>query len=301
MISFKCKNCGAEMSVDSTSGLFCEYCGTKVPFSDGDLADYRNFRLQVLNYLRSVNDSKAGGSHDESYLWRSAETLRLRTDDKDDITVRYLYSVDYGDATAYLARNNVLFVFKKGRKNLADRMISSIERIQIPAADMKGLRETLPEFSGRWNLEDGGTMVSFVRADNIFPLDMFGCLRPEHAAWIVSRLENIACVLNYSGLVHQGISVESVFINPFTHHAVLFGPWWNVQTMGASDARRDLADIRVVAGKIMGPGQRSAPREFVKFIKSRPCDDSYGDFEAWDKVIESGFGGRRFAEMNVNL
>ena len=50
MISFKCKNCGGEMSVDSSGSLVCEYCGSNSFFADSELTGYRDRKR--IKYLK---------------------------------------------------------------------------------------------------------------------------------------------------------------------------------------------------------------------------------------------------------
>ena len=305
MLSFKCKNCGGETSVDSSGSLYCEYCGSKFNFQDKELLEYRTFRLQMLNYLRGLHDEQMEGESQEDSLWDHAETVCYETKDGDDVNVRYLYTYDDGVATTYLTRHHALFVFSKNKRKEAERMLRGIQALSFPPADVKGLEDCFPKLRGTYELKDDGIMLTFTRTENLFPLSMFGSLTPEHVAWIISRLENICCVLNYGGLIHGGINEESVWINPFNHHGVLMGHWWStkrVEQAGLGTARdQDLKDIRKTADRILGIHREEAPQELTEFLRSRPGIDAYADFEAWDRVIEVGFGGRRFAKMNVDF
>jgi len=304
MISFKCKNCGGEMSVDSSGALVCEYCGGKSFFADKELTVYKEFRKQMLNYLRGIHDEKAEGDKNEGYLWDSAEETQVETSDGETVTIRYLYSYEDGCATVYLTRNNALFVFDPADRASADKMQTGIGMLSFPPADVKGLNECFPRLNGRYELAGGGVMLAFARSENLFPLPMFGSLSPEHVAWIVSRLENISCVLNYSDMVHGGISEEAIWINPFNHHAVLMGHWWSASKSIPAKSilgNPDLKGLRQTAIKVLGIHKNEAPKEMIKFLEDRPSPDAFQDFEKWDKVIENGFGGRRFAKMNVNF
>jgi DNA-directed RNA polymerase subunit RPC12/RpoP len=301
MISFKCKNCGGEMSVDSSGSLICEYCGSKEFFKDVDLTQYKEFRSQMLNYLRGVHDAKADGKEREEMLWGHAEEKVLKSAEGDDITIRYLYTYEEDAATVYLTRNNAIFVYSSSEANIAYKALAAIERLSFPPADVKGLSDCFPKLNGKYELAGGGVMLAFGRSDNLFPLPMFGSLAPEHTAWVISRLENICCVLEYSDLVHGGISEDSVWINPFNHHAVLMGHWHTVLSKSASNSGKDLTDIRKTALRILGMHKNEAPKELIDFLEGKPEADAFFDFEKWDKVIETGFGGRRFAKMDVNF
>ncbi len=304
MLSLKCKTCGGEMSVDGSGMLLCDYCGCKRALEDRELLQYRDFRLELLNFLRGLHDEKKSGSdgHDETSLWENAETVQLRRAGGAEITIRCLYSHEDGGVTAYLSKNSILYEFSHAKRQLADQMNTALSALEFPPADVKGLRDSFPSLMGQYALENGGILVAYERPEHLFPLPMFGALTPEHAAWVISRLENICCVLEYSGIVHGGISEHSVWINPFTHHAVLHGNWWGAQKkQQAENKNQDLTDIRKTAERILGMHKSEAPEQMRDFLSGKPANNAYADFELWDEVIQKGFGGRRFAKMDVEF
>ena len=316
MLSVKCRSCGGEMAVDGSGGLYCGYCGCKYEFSDRDLAGYRVFRSKMLEYLRAIHDEKTDGIGHEDELWKNAETVTFKAQDGSNITVRYLYDHEDEGVRSYLTRKMALYVFPGSKRDLAEKTLRNIRMVEFPPADVKGLADAFPKMSGRYELADGGVLLAFERQDNLFPLAMFGSLRPEHVAWVISRMENICCVLQYSELVHGAISEESLWINPISHHAVLMGHWWDVQPMrggagtlkgavqsllGADSAKKDLKDLRKTADRVLGMRHAEAPQALTEFLSGNPAADAFADFEAWDQVIEKGFGGRRFAKMGIDF
>ena len=308
MLSLKCTTCGGEMSVDGSGLLRCDYCGCKRALDDNTLLKYRDFRLELLNFLRGLKDQNAHGDgqgHNEDVLWDNAETVQLKREGGGAVTIRSLYSRTDSGVTVYLTRKSILYQFSSDSRRLADKMTQALSLLEFPPADMKGLRDCFPTLIGQYALEGGGSLIAYERPEHIFPLSMFGALTPEHAAWVISRLENICCVLEYSGLVHGGISEHSVWINPFTHHAVLHGNWWGAQKKGrghgSSPDLRDLKDIRKTAERILGLHKPEAPEQMRDFLSGSPAEDAYADFKLWDQVIQNGFGGRRFAKMDVGF
>lgn len=299
MLTLKCKNCGGEMSVDSSGLLFCDYCGNKYAFNDSELTGYRNFRLEMLNYLRGVHDEKSSGENREDILWNNAETVVLKNADGKDITIKYLYSYSDDICTSYLAKETAIYVFDKKHVNIAADWLENINKLSYPPADVKGLEDCFPKFLGKYELSDKGMMLAFERSKNLFPLSMFGSLAPEHVAWIISRLENICCVFNYSDIVHGNINENNVWINPFNHHAVLMGGWNDVRALDNNN--KDLCDIRKTGLKVLGIHKDESNQPFIDFLNSAPSVDAYTDFEKWDRVIEVGFGGRRFAKMETTF
>lgn len=299
MLTFKCKNCGGEMSVGEDGGLLCEYCGSRYYFTDRNLSDYRSFRLLLLNYLRGVKDEKTLDLHDESNLWDRAEEASFTTKDGTEISLYYLHSSVTDGVTVYLTQNAVIYHFPRLCVSKADRLVSVISRFEFPPADMKDLKKCCPCITGRYELDNGDVLIACQRNGNFFPLQMLGALQPEHTAWVMSRLENICCLLEYNNMSHNGITLDSVFVNPFTHQAALFGAWWGA----GQRTDKDLVDIRAAGRKALGIYYDTAPALFKKFLNEKPAPDAFADFEKWDNVITSpeGFNGRRFTKYTDKI
>ncbi len=299
MISLKCKNCGGEMSIDLKGELFCPYCGTKQHFSDEEFRGYKNFRQNMLNYLRASVDIAADRA-DDLFLWSFQENVVYYSDTNTRVSIDYLFYFKEDNVDTYVAKDSVIFVFDKKDRDKANRAFSSINMLKYPSADLKGLSKYFPTVKARVNLKDGGFLVAVAKPENVYPLFAFGSLKPEHVAWIVSRLENICCVFEFSQVVQNGISVNSVFINSRTHEAYLYGGWWNAYRKTSMYDQKDLYALRKVARQVVGEYKDISPAEFVRFISSHPAADAYSDFSLWDEVIEKGFGGHKFTKFSTN-
>ena len=57
--------------------------------------------------------------------------------------------------------------------------------------------------------------------------------------------------------------------------------------------------MRKAVKKLMGRLADKAPKEFTDFLDRKDPPDAYTDFSDWDKVIEVGFGGRRFEKLDL--
>lgn len=298
MITYKCKNCAGEVSINYSGDLACPYCGTKVSFSDKELEGYKEFRRKMLEYLASVSNNTERDS-DLDYIWSMAEEIDFESESGETISVRYIYKSERDSVHMYCARNNVILVFPDSKCTAANRTLSTINGLKYPKADMRGLDRLVPNFAGKYNLKDGSILLAYSKPDDMLPLPLFGNLAYEHVAWIVSRLENIACLLCFNNLAHHDIDPDSVFINPKTHEAALYGGWCNT-TESESGSTDDLKAIRNTAKLILGPGFEDIPKMFIEFIKERPKKNAYEDFEYWDEVIEKGLGGRHFHKLDIN-
>lgn len=186
--------------------------------------------------------------------------------------------------------------YPKETAEQADKAVNAFSRLAFPQADMKGLGRCFPKLVGKYELKDGDRMLVYSKEEDFYPLALFGELAAEHVEWLISRLENIACVLLYNNMAHGGISTRSVFINPRTHEAALFGGWEKVKA-GVTTSEGDLKDLRRVAGEMLGEGYKTAPKPLIRFIEGMPARTAYDDFATWDKVIEIQLGGRHFTKF----
>ena len=300
MLNFKCPNCGGEMSVSRGGDLLCSYCDSKLNFTDKDLAEYKVFRKNMLYYLSAVANRTAV-SEDSEKLWQRSAEKEFSTEDGRDVSIKYIYKSEQDGVECYTARNNVVFMFPSGKKALADRFVEGTKLVNYPSADVRDLAQYFPIITGTFRLADDAVMLALSKPEEVFPLGAFGSLPPVHAAWIVSRLENLCCVLEYSGMTQGGITLNDLFINARTHELYLLGGWYNAKKEKSST---DLADLRKTVKQLMGREISKAPVQFRDFLDKRDLPDAYTDFADWDNVIETGFGGRRFEKLdltNINI
>ena len=109
---------------------------------------------------------------------------------------------------------------------------------------------------------------------------------------MISRMENICCALEYSGLQHGDITASTLFVNSLTHEGMLFGDWRNVER---KHSNQDLLDLRKTAKSVAE--NIHSPALLEDFLLAEPEGDAFQDFATWDKVIEEGFGGHHFVKM----
>ena len=297
MISFKCKNCAGEMAVSRIGDLACPYCGSKNFFSDKELQEYKTFRLRMLEYLSAAADDEKANEYTER-LWSNVDTAVFTDTEGTDITIQYIFKSKEDGIWMYCARKNVIYVYLAEKKSLADAAVSAGCRVTFPQADMRGLNRCFPVFAGRFELKDGSTLLVYSKNENVYPVAMFGSLSAKHVEWIISRLMNIACVLAFNDMTHGGISPETVFINPKTHEAALYGGWHHVKEYEHA-SYKDLKDIRVTAERLLGEAYGDAPEPVIRFLKGQPALTAYDDFAKWDEVIEKELGGRHFTKFQM--
>lgn len=283
------------MSIDLKGELACPYCGTKVHLSDREYDEYKKFRLNMLHYLRSAADEKADAA-DGTFIWDQGVTVRFRADDGSDVDVKYLFHSETDGIEMFVARESVIYVFPATKLSYIEKMQEQVGRLSYPPAAIKDLGKSFPLVKARIKLSDGRVLLAVSKPENAYPLFAFGRLEYEHVAWIISRMENICCVLEYSEIAHNGLSLESLFINPKTHEAFLYGNWWMAEKKSSLN-KGDLEAVRKIAKQLLGGSVSGIPEKFAAFVEGRPSADAYQDFSKWDEVIETALGGHKFVKF----
>lgn len=176
--------------------------------------------------------------------------------------------------------------------------------------------------------EDGGVLVAVKKQQGVYPLKLLGLLLDRHVAWIISRLENLCCLLSYNGMVLNGLTVDNLFVSPASHQIYLYGGWWfagyeNDRMNGISaDVRKciyrkylekkrchhstDLESLRFVAIKLLGCETRedvkeipNLPAAFCDFLLEPAEESAAADFAYWDRTLEKSYGERKFIPLPV--
>lgn len=282
----------------SSMTAHCRFCGTSYVLDHKDTDYYKTF-------YRKMTESSSGDEgrkkRDEA-LWDNADSITFTTTDGQCIELKYIYSYSDKCADVYVTRRNIAFHFRSGMNSKAEHMRKMISSLDYPSADTKALSDFFPRVTGAFMLDDGTSLVVINKREEEYPLRLFGKLGGRHIAWIISRLENLSCVLEYNGLVHPEIDVDTVYINPNDHTACLYCNWWNVEqkNMNGLSSSVNLTGLRKTAKDLLETEEITpdTPEALLDFINSTPRIDAYEDFAYWDEMLIKAFGERKFIRMD---
>lgn len=284
MVEYTCKNCGGQMKLSEAGGFVCPYCNSHFFMADKDFQNNQQFRNKLLSYQKAQNDEKTM-SYATDTLWEKRGRDTYLTPQGQKVNIDFMDKFLYNGCILYVAKETVIYVFEKSTE--ADQFLVGLHKLTFPEADSK-LYRCFPELKKTMDLSEGKALI-FVRRPHFYPLQCFIPLEVSHAAWVVSRMENICCALEFSDLQHGGITPQSLFINVNTHEGALYGDWRGVHKR---TGREDLLSIRQVAKAItVGEG---GPALYREFLNSMPKETAFDDFSYWDTVVEKGFGGHNF-------
>lgn len=290
LLNIRCDNCGAEYRISSRGEMVCRFCGSMVYLSDKDFKAYRNTRDEMLGKDRFTNDEMADDG-DILHLWNNGSKVNFTTDKGVNISMDSFYSVITDDKEVYIGSNKILIIFKNFSE--VTRFNSSLSQIMYPSADIKDLSRFLPNVTYKAALEDGRGIAVISKAENIYPLFLFENLKATTVAWMISRFENLGCLLEFNEMDFDAIKIEDIYINPKTHELFILDGWENVS---GTSSRNYLKDIRQIAKDVMDCS--TANEMCMQFLNGEPAATAYDDFGNWDDVIMKGFGGHNFHQFN---
>lgn len=289
LMNITCDNCGAQYRISSRGEMNCRFCGSKVYLNDKDFKNYLKTRDEMLIKDKFNNDSimtdgdVIGFYRDYSFKYSF---------DVDGNILVYDVSAIYNESNKdiYVGASNIIFAFndEKDYNNYLNN-----RKITFPSADIKKLEKYLPKVVFNGQTKDGKYIVVLDKDENVYPLEIFNVgLNPRTTAWVISRLENLGCLLEFNNIGMDKLSIDDIFINPKTHELYLYGNWENV----TGSTENYLKSIRSIAKSI--PVNAVAPKMYDEFLDSEPENNAYDDFKKWDEVIVKGFGGHNFNKFD---
>ncbi len=312
MKNLKCKNCGGTMVLDASAvTAVCRYCGSKYVLNREDTDYYHNFFLQMGKFLSGSDEEKNRKERAEE-LWLDADEIDFSCSDGSNIQIKYMYSFREKEADVYVARRNIIYHFAKENASKAEDYRRNIAKLDYPSADVRSLSDFFPKISGGFVLKDGSFILVVSKDEDEYPLRLFGILSGRHTAWVISRLENLCCVLEFSNIAHPEINPDTVFINPYTHQASLYGNWWaagmnnDLRGLRRLKVEENLKGLRNTAAELLGFEDSSkvrdmedVPKVLTDFVAGKPCSNAYDDFAKWDDTLIKAYGERKFVRMDT--
>lgn len=286
--------------------------------------------MQRLTQLYNAANEKIGKG-----TWEIPNVFTFQTTDGKKKKYSYLKKVPFELGTMYIAEASVAFAVDKSEKALYDNAKSVISNFKYPDKDMQErLSLVLPQIKHHFDTPDKLVMVVAKQPDEVLLSDLLahqgGKIDPTHAAWIISRFHNIGCYLEWAGLTHNALSVETCFVSPKEHNVSVLGGWWYAAPDGqklkalppktvamappalfdkpVANKRLDLALIRAAGRELLGDarglsliGSKDIPKQMVSWVNGVSSGDAKEDFRIWSQdVLKASFGARRFVEMKIN-
>lgn len=267
--------------------------------------------------------------------WRQPGLLRLTAQDGrvHELAWRQRHGFELGEL--YLAADRLVFVLDPEHDDLYRNALAALPALPFASAAMREqMLPALPEIATAFETGERRVLVLRKTPRQVLLSDLLdhlgGRLEARHVAWIISGLLNLACYLDYAGLTHNGIGLDTCMVSPDDHRISLPGGWWYACPRGArmaalppaaldiappdllrgkrADARLDLESIRHLGRTLLGDAtgmrlahDRSIPAALADWLRLASPGTALHDYRHWqDTVLPDSFGPRRFVRLDVS-
>lgn len=271
--------------------------------------------------------------------WKGSGTTTFVTRRHGVVTVNYLRMRPFELGTMYICRASLIYVIDKQHDDLMLDATHTLKSFKFPSDTVREKVEyLLPKTKTMFELDNGvGTMLVLERGEDLVALrdlldHLGGTLDPKHVAWIMTRLHYMTNYLEWAGLTHNSIDLDTCFVSPPLHTLALLGGWWFAKPDGeplrgltstAADvwesallpsvtrAKRatpllDREMIRLVGRTLLGDASGASlhrkpeiPAALARWVTIPTQRSAREDYKAWEAAREDAFGKRRFTKLEV--
>lgn len=246
--------------------------------------------------------------------WDETDTLQLPGRAK----IHYLHSKPFELGKRFVTDNELIWVFDSTKEKYLKQYIQT----ELTYKDKRMAtiyQEKMPV------VEDFSDRAIFVKRDpREFPMDLFLSayqkkLTARDIAWMVSRMCDLLCFLNFNKIVLNAITPENLFINADTHSISIYGGWWysaqiGEKMTGVSKSIFDIMPFSVRNSKLSSPitdiesmrimfqricKDKEIPDPFKKWLEAGSLDDPIQEYERWNEALDKSWGKRRFVEFEI--
>lgn len=228
-----------------------------------------------------------------------------------------------GIARVYHTATKVALIYDKTYKKFYDSYIKNVKDLKYADANMqKEFERYFPKIINNFETEDGEFCILLDKTSDVISLgkiftayEKAGKQFPEkQAAWILNRLYNIECYLNFYNKVFNGFTLDNIWVSPDMHTVLMFSGWeYNTKTdanmigcpkdvykilpIKVKDNKKsnivtDLESIKSIGRKLFK--SKSSLNYIDEFLRSGTSDDVFKEWDAYRNAIKSQFGKRAF-------
>jgi hypothetical protein len=286
----------------------------------------------VVSYIQDLY--KSAQEKVENNIWNPPGVLMLSGTDGKTRNVKYRASGTFELGKYYLGDTLLTFTIPKAHESLVLSGLRCIGTIRYPTEDFRQhLESYFPKVEHYIETKAYFVIILRKTPGEVLLSDLLkhlgGQMTANHTAWIMSRLFNLASFLQVNQMTHNGITPDSLLIDPERHSASLLGGWWyaapygkNVSTLPPevfklasrkfiatkkADPMLDLDSIRNIGRVCLGDGtgnsfrtRKDLPECMASFLQLPSSSNAVEEYEKWIQVLKASFGPRKFVEMKVS-
>lgn len=292
----------------------------------------------IILLYRDAQEKFANGNWDEPVEKVEQEApgkKKLRLDTGAIKVIEYTSKRPFELGTMYIGDNHVSFEVKEEFTDLFHNARRQIRNLKFENDDMAvEMARNLPQIEEAFKAGRSNVLKIRKTPDQLLLADVLAHygnrIQPlEHIGWIMNILWNIACYLEWSGVAHNAISPDTMFISPLRHSGMLLGGWWYAAEYGKplvavpdrslqyippdiinnaiADGRADLELIKTLGRELLGDAagtqlafDDSLPARLTEWLILPADEKAIDNYRDWKyQVLEDCFGAPQFVTMNI--
>lgn len=269
---------------------------------------------------------KGHWEHDHKYTFRDIYGKSY--------TISFHKKVEFELGHLYIGSNHITYLIDPVHKDLFNNAVRMTKEFKYASKNMEeSIGHSFPKSGSTFKTNDDVLGMQIPKTRDVLSLrDVVeyykGNIDPRHVAWIMNRLYNLCCYFTYSKFTHNDISLDTVFISPEYHTALLLGGWWYSKEVGTrlrqlpvrtfkllpwevqnNKQALPITDLEVVraigremfgdpSGKNLDP--KRVPQAMIDWLYSPAAEEARIEYKNWKEVLVECFGPRKFVVMDLD-
>ena len=233
---------------------------------------------------------------------------------------------------AVYGKLSVCYEVPDSNKDLIDIWVENFKKMEdhtSPYPDMVKIFQPLLNAKPRVYPLLSGSLIrtdkhaEFLNLDHVLRKNK---LDPRHVVWIISRLMNLACLMEKTSTPNLDISTNSVYICPATHEVILLDGWqyaraFNQKAVAAPRkilrlcpdfavshhvlVKHVLEQIKALGRELLGDStgttleEKGIPKPLSTWLNKNAGTSATKEFSAWDVVKHESYGKPTFIVLNL--
>jgi hypothetical protein len=274
----------------------------------------------------------------EQDMWGFGSIIRFEL--KRETVIQFLYfhqDVSEGFGTRYIGNQNICIVVPDSNADLIDNWLENQFKLNNlpdrskPSPYPTNFSLTKELCAEKTELKDGSILLHMKKRSEFLCLahilEKKGAIPAEHVAWILTRLYDLACIMELADTPNADISAKSVFIDPPNHGLILVDGWQHtrsfkeqaitlpnrtlrlcpdIRTKGIFQPTNLLTLIKALARECLGDPigvamkkNKDIPLGLASWVNHMPARTVKVEFSNWVQAREKTFGPRKFIKWDL--
>ena len=299
--------------IEDIKNKYVELMKVYHPDLNGQKKEYVEITNKINNLYKQAEENIIKG------VWNKPGFIKLKSMDGKYYTMNFRISHIFEIGRMYIDNDSILYLINDKNEKMAINAINKLNSIKYSNIEMKKEFDNyLPQIKESFRTIGGEIGIVVKKDEDLILLRdlMTYCNEkiPINAvSWILNSLYNIACFLNFNGLTHNGITLDTYFVSIKKHYGALLGGWWYSIKEGKNllglpkelfslidcemkqniiaTSKLDLESIRLLGKTILGDKTGillsmdiNVPNNIMSWLEENSSDNPFDEYTNWNNI-----------------